>query len=113
MKVIVAGGRYTHLSLHDKQFLDRMVKSLKITEIIHGGARGIDYDVGKWANFLGIPCTEFPADWKKYGKSAGVIRNREMAQYGDTLIAFQGGRGTDNMVITAQKLGLDVYERNR
>lgn len=52
----------------------------------------------------------FPADWGKYGKSAGVLRNKQMAEYADGLIAFWDGksRGTANMIETAKGLGLRV-----
>ena len=50
------------------------------------------------------------ADWQKYGKRAGPIRNKEMADYADTLIAFWDGqsRGTKNMIETARSQNLNV-----
>ena len=55
---------------------------------------------------LGVPVDEFPADWKQYGRSAGHIRNREMAVYADILIVFPGGKGTENMMKQAGEHGL-------
>jgi hypothetical protein len=53
----------------------------------------------------------FPADWDTHGRAAGVIRNKQMAEYGDMLIAFWDGesKGTKNMIDTSKKLGLLVY----
>ena len=52
----------------------------------------------------------FPADWKKYGKSAGYVRNSEMAEVAESLIAFWDGksRGTKNMIDIAKNKGLKV-----
>lgn len=73
----------------------------KITEVVCGLARGADIYGRKWAVCVaGLPVKDFPADWKKYGLAAGPLRNTEMAEYADGLIAFQwdGSRGTANMV---------------
>ena len=61
-----------------------------------------------------IPITVFPADWDKFGKSAGYKRNVQMAEYagsGAMLIAFWDGKssGTKNMIENATKLGLKVH----
>jgi hypothetical protein len=54
----------------------------------------------------------FPADWEKYGKAAGPIRNQQILVEGkpDLVVAFQGGRGTANMVSRAQQAGVPVVE---
>jgi hypothetical protein len=64
----------------------------------------------RWAVFNGLPVADFPADWKKFGKAAGMIRNAEMAAYADVVIAFAGGRGTDNMVEQGTKKGLRIID---
>lgn len=46
--------------------------------VYHGGARGIDTLAGRWSAENGIPVKVFPAQWKKHGKAAGMIRNQEM-----------------------------------
>lgn len=80
--------------------------------IIEGGARGVDRAAFDWAivNFAQIK--EYPADWKKHGKVAGPIRNKQMIDEGkpDVVIAFPGGRGTANMVEQARKAGIKVIE---
>lgn len=52
----------------------------------------------------------YPADWKKYGSSAGYIRNDEMAKYADCLIAFWDGKskGTKHMIDLAVKRKIKV-----
>ena len=64
----------------------------------------------KYANERGYPIKQFPADWNKYGKSAGYKRNEEMAKYADALIAFWDGKskGTKHMIDLAKRYGLKV-----
>lgn len=81
-------------------------------EIVSGTCKGAD-KMGEWyAKEHGLSCKRFPAEWKRFGKSAGPIRNRKMAEYATNLIAFWDGNkshsGTWNMIVTAQKLGLSV-----
>jgi hypothetical protein len=73
---------------------------LEVTEIVSGKARGADTLGEQYAKEKGIPVKEFPADWNKYGKAAGPIRNEEMARYADWLIAFwhPDCKGTTNMI---------------
>jgi hypothetical protein len=82
----------------------------EITEVVHGGARGIDEAAGRWAAYMGLPVRVFPADWTSFGRSAGPRRNREMAQYADRLVAIWDGksRGTGNMIETMRSLGKPV-----
>jgi hypothetical protein len=55
-----------------------------------------------------VPVKQFPADWNKYGKAAGPIRNAQMAKYADAVILFPGGRGTANMRKLAKEHGLEI-----
>lgn len=109
MKTIIAGSRI----FHDTPMIARAVKAsgFKITEVVSGGAMGVDFAGETWAGILGIPVKRFQAEWRKYGHSAGPIRNREMANYADALIAIWDGksRGTSNMIAVARELGLDIY----
>lgn len=65
-----------------------------------------------WAVINWCPFTEFPADWDKYGKSAGYIRNQQMLDEGcpDYVVAFPGGAGTNMMKRIASKAGVPVIE---
>jgi hypothetical protein len=109
VKVIIAGGRNVHFEIFDILFLDRLHEKYKFTEIISGGATGIDEDAEIYAEDIGIPVKRFPADWKKYGRAAGPIRNAEMARYADAVILFPGGRGTANMRECAVRHGIKVF----
>lgn len=80
--------------------------------IISGKARGVDTAAIDWAVINWTAFEEYPADWKKYGKSAGYIRNKQMLEEGkpDLVIAFPGGRGTAMMVGLARNAGVEVIE---
>jgi len=109
-KLIVAGGRDFIDTTRGFKTLDKLTANLKDIEVVCGEARGAD-TVGKlWAESKGYPVKSFPADWDKYGKAAGHVRNSEMANYGTHLIAFWDGssRGTKNMIESAKKKGLLV-----
>lgn len=106
MRTIIAGGRHYQLTGLDKNTLS----ALPISEVVCGGATGADEGGKQWAEENGIPVKMFPADWKKHGKAAGPIRNREMAEYAESLVAFWDGksRGTGSMISIAEDLGLHV-----
>ncbi len=94
----------------DFQKLDELRGKIPITEVVSGGAAGADSDGEIWACELNIPVRRFAADWDKHGKAAGPIRNAEMADYAEALIAFPGGKGTANMVKQAKKKGLKIWD---
>lgn len=90
---------------------DRLIEvlmELKPTKVVTGGARGADALGKAIALHLGIEHEEFPADWTTYGRVAGPIRNRRMAEAADMLIAFPGGRGTANMISEMEKRNKSV-----
>jgi hypothetical protein len=114
VKTIIAGSR-TFEGRGEKSvkaYLTSLVESLKfpITEVVSGCARGIDTIGEEWAKERGIPVKRFPADWDKHGKAAGAIRNREMAEYAEALVAIWDGesKGTKNMIQEADRRGLAV-----
>lgn len=109
MKVIIAGCRNFH---NYKTLLDAISESgFEITEVVCGGATGVDALGEKWAKEHNIPIKYFPADWDKWGKAAGPKRNKQMSEYADALIALWDGmsRGTNNMVFYATKNKLKVF----
>lgn len=107
-RVLVCGGR----DFSDFRRLYEILDGYAIAEMCHGAARGADFCAGGWAQERSVPCRAFPADWNRYGKAAGAIRNWQMLVEfkPDLVIAFSGGRGTANMVKLAQREGLDVVE---
>ena len=79
--------------------------------IVHGACAGADRMCAMVARSFGADTEAHPAEWKKYGKAAGPIRNRQMLESGvNLLVAFPGGRGTNNAVMTARDLGIPVWD---
>lgn len=110
LKVLVCGGRDFNDALTLGSWLGGIHKQRGIDVLIHGGARGADFMAGKFAEWMGIPVLEFPADWARDGKAAGPIRNSRMLSEGkpDLVVAFDGGRGTADMVEKAKRAGVEV-----
>lgn len=117
VKVIVAGSRTANNFELVEKSLMMYFKEHKLhradVEIISGTARGADQLGEQFANKYGLKLTKFPADWDKYGKSAGYIRNEEMAKYATEngiLFAFWDGnsKGTNHMINLAKKYSLTV-----
>lgn len=108
MKVLVCGGR----NFNNKKLLFNALDSLpfSVTKIINGGANGADKLSTEWAKANQIDYVEYPPDWKKYGKAAGPIRNSEMLllESIDYVVAFPGGRGTQDMIKKAKNAGIKV-----
>lgn len=109
MKVIIAGSR----SIWSYQHVDRAVfeSGFGISEVICGMAPGVDSVGWAWAFVNNVPTTECPADWNQHGKSAGVIRNREMLGKADALIAVHDGnsRGTADMIKITRLSGKPMF----
>lgn len=84
----------------------------KDVTIIHGNAQGADRMSALIAAKLGLSVRSFQAEWEKYGKAAGPIRNRKMLVEGkpDLVIAFhddiRNSKGTKNMVEQAKRKGI-------
>lgn len=107
MKLLVCGRR----DYADYDTLKAAIVALKPTGIAHGAASGADSLAGQVADELGLPVTEYPANWRRYGRAAGMIRNKEMLRdYApDAVLAAPGGRGTANMVAIARKAGVPTH----
>ena len=105
MKVIIAGGR----DFNNYDLLTQTMNELNIiiSEVVCGDARGADTLGAVWASANEIPVKHYPANWDTHGRSAGIIRNRQMAEYADFLVAFWDGKshGTKNMIDTMQQIG--------
>lgn len=127
MKVLVCGDRNWKHRYYLDCILDDINVLYGIDEIIEGCANGADRDAGwpcpvevpevyfhrnGWAERRRIAHRHFPADWKRYGKAAGPIRNQQMLDEGkpDMVIAFHenfnDSKGTKNMVEIARKAGI-------
>lgn len=108
MRLIISGGRNYKFTNADITLLDNMRD--KITEIITGGAKGADTEGLIYAEVHSIPVKVFMAVWSKFGRSAGHIRNRDMAIYADAVVLFPGGRGTESMYQFAVTQGLVIFD---
>lgn len=132
--ILVCGGRnYGEQSYKEKQngvwvevkrpkdlwlpemlLVNTVLHFYKPSLIVQGAALGGDHMARRWADKNGVEHTgmKFEAEWDKYGRGAGPIRNKRMLDENpiDLVIAFQGGSGTANMVKQAQERGIDVIE---
>ena len=79
--------------------------------ILCGMARGVDMMGKAWAEERGLEVEEWPAEWHRFGRRAGYLRNRAMAENADALVAVWDGksRGTDNMMENARVLRLKTF----
>lgn len=111
-RILVCGGR----DYKDRErlfaVLDAYRNSTSTMTVIHGDARGADCLAGEWAKDRNVPVCAFPADWNAHGKSAGPIRNAQMIREGqpNIVVAFPGGRGTDDMIRQARRAGINVVQ---
>lgn len=113
MVVLVCGSR----SFRDARLVSAVLSSLSgVSLVLSGDAVGADRFGAASARGLGLPVRFFLADWSRFGRSAGVIRNRQMLSFGcpDLVLAFfsPGDRspGTASMVRLALAAGVAVRE---
>lgn len=110
MRVLVCGDR----NWTDAVLMQDRLSQLPVgTVIVHGDCRGADRIAGNVAEFLGMEVEKYPAEWNKYGKSAGPIRNREMLDtQPNMVIAFHDdlakSKGTKDCVTEARKRNITV-----
>ena len=111
MILVVAGGRDYRLDWNDYVLLERAFNDLKPCELRHGGCRGVDSDVARFAarEFPGTKIVRYAADWKVHGRAAGPIRNAKMMVGADALLWFPGGSGTKNAIQCAESAGLQLF----
>lgn len=110
MKVIVAGSRdFNNYALLNYKLSTILSNQIDV-EIVSGTANGADWLGEKYAEANNLKLTLFPADWDKYGKRAGYLRNKQMAEYADALVCFWDGKskGSKLMIELATELGLKV-----
>ena len=119
VRIIIAGSRkfndYPRMVKELDNLGIHLINSINPIEIVSGHAPGADTLGEKFAKAYDYPLKIFPAEWDKYGKAAGPIRNEQMAKYAaeadmGILIAFPIGesKGTRNMIKLAQQYGLEI-----
>ena len=118
-RIIIAGSRefndYRKMVTKLDELGIHLLATMDDIEIVSGHCSGADICGEKFAKAYNYPLKIFPADWDKYGKAAGPIRNEQMAKYAaeadrGMLIAFPIGesKGTRNMIKLAKQYGLEV-----
>jgi len=116
-KVIIAGGRTYRNFFELSLVCDHYLQKRKEIEVVSGCASGADSLGVKYAILHGYDIARFPADWDRFGKSAGYKRNIQMGEYADALIAFWDGesKGTKHMIdiMTELKKDVRVYIYNK
>lgn len=111
-RVIVAGSRTidSQMFIFDKldTLLSQKIQEKEQIQIVSGTARGVDRIGEQYAAAKGFLCKQYPADWNTHGKKAGYLRNCQMAENADALVAFWDGNspGTRHMIETAKAHGL-------
>ncbi|MDO5445907.1 MAG: DUF2493 domain-containing protein [Eubacteriales bacterium] len=119
-RIIICGGRDFRDRALFEQSLDSILKNYEDFTFVSGHAKGADTFAEEYARVHSIPVNVFKPDWKRYGKGAGPVRNREMlafaAEKTPVIIAFWDGKskGTQNMLREAKELNavchLVMYE---
>lgn len=119
MKLAIVGSR----SLHRKSYIYSAVKlaqrhvrneengldlNPEIEEIVSGGAQGVDRMAEAYAEKHGIPTKIFPADWKRHGRKAGFLRNREIVKHADIVAAVWDGKSKGTKITMDLANRLDV-----
>ena len=109
-KVIIAGGRDFDDYKSLEKFCNQVLGDKDNFIVVSGMASGADQLGMKFAAKYCKKAVLFPANWNVNGKSAGYIRNEEMSEYADALIAFWDGKskGTSHMIDLAKEEDLMV-----
>lgn len=104
MKVAVIGSRGLTVSDFGRYLPENT------TEIVSGGAKGVDTSAKEYAKSNGIKLTEFLPEYTRFGRSAPLKRNITIIEYADIVLAFWDGksRGTKFVIDNCRKLGVEV-----
>ena len=114
--IIVCGGRhFENYALLCKTLAENFGNDIE--EIVSGHCQGADMFGEQWAKEHEVSCKIFPAEWKRYGKKAGPMRNKQMVDYIDgfskkAVVAFTSPNsvGTRNTIALAKRNGIPVIE---
>lgn len=109
MRVVVCGSR----NITDKAWVAEAIamSGFKITTLISGGARGVDQIAEEIARENGWAIEQYLPDWDRHGKKAGILRNADMVNVADAVIALWDGtsRGTKSSIDFADRKGIPCY----
>lgn len=110
MKLAIVGSReFTDYQFLEDSILEWAIEPIEL--IISGGARGADSLAEQFAAKWNIPTQIFIPDWDRFGRAAGMIRNKDIIENADCVIAFWNGtsKGTANSIQYAKTLGMGLY----
>lgn len=101
MKIAIIGSRTLCVKNIDRYLPET------VSEIVSGGAKGIDSCAAEFAHKNSIKLTVFLPEYEKYGKIAPIVRNKAIVEYSDLVIAFWDGKskGTLSVINYCKKLG--------
>ena len=116
-RIVIGGSRH----FQDYNIFCRLLDHCLETElngcnitILSGHCSGVDRMAERYAEEHGIPLAVFPAEWERYGRAAGPLRNRHMVEQCDGIIALWDGnsKGTKDLIATARKLDKPLWILN-
>lgn len=109
MRIVISGSR----TITDEKWIERILCGQLGSGdlVVTGGCRGVDKIAHDWARRMFCKTKVMPADWDTHGKAAGPIRNAQMMEDADLLLAFWDGksRGTRNAIDEARKRGVETH----
>lgn len=109
MKALIAGSR----KILDYDIVDEAIRQsgFDITLVISGAASGVDQLGEEWARKHNVPISSHPANWARFGRSAGFKRNIEMLDEAEVVIAIWDGKskGTKHTITEAEKRKLPTF----
>jgi len=110
MKTILITGTRNILSLDDQNIIINRLKLIQDDDVtlVHGGATGVDTFCNNFGKNAGWKLIKFKANWNKYGKQAGPLRNIDMVDFSnpDLILGFPGpnSKGTWHCINYAKKI---------
>jgi len=106
MNIAIIGTR----TINNNKLVEGQIANYKFDKIISGGARGVDTTVKNYAIKNNIPLQEILPDYKKYGRAAPIIRNKQIIKSGDFILIFwdNKSRGTKFCIEYAKKLKKEI-----
>jgi len=114
MKLVIAGSRVFNNLEKVKEIIEIAVSAMEkpVTTVLCGCAQGVDIAGAEWASERGIKVDYYPADWKKFGKAAGPIRNKKMAIDSDEVLVIRTkvSTGSENMAENTLEAGKVLHE---
>lgn len=104
MKIAIVGSREFRKLHLVAEYVDTLPLD---TVVVSGGAVGVDKEAERAARARGLAVQIFPADWPRFGKRAGMLRNAEIVAACDSMVAFWDGKssGTKDSIARARKIG--------